>query len=65
MQIKIAANWKTLSAEEKKEFEEEAAKDKERFANEMKTYVPTPGYEKTNEGKKKGAAGEAKTRKTR
>ena len=36
----IGASWKELGDEAKKPFEEQAAKDKERHAEEMKNYTP-------------------------
>lgn len=40
---KCADKWKTMNAKEKKRFEDMAARDKERFNREMKTYVPADG----------------------
>ncbi|PAA65504.1 hypothetical protein BOX15_Mlig020067g1, partial [Macrostomum lignano] len=40
---KCAEKWKTMNAKEKKRFEDMAARDKERFNREMKSYVPADG----------------------
>ncbi|KAK6177497.1 hypothetical protein SNE40_015588 [Patella caerulea] len=43
--------WRALEGDEKKKFDDKAAKDKLRFEREMKTYVPLPG-EKVGKSKK-------------
>lgn len=40
---KVSAEWRALTASDKKPFEAKAAKDKERYSAEMANYVPAPG----------------------
>ncbi len=42
---KLGELWKAVSDEEKKKYEALAAKDKERYTEEMSKYVPAPGFE--------------------
>ncbi|VEL27364.1 unnamed protein product [Protopolystoma xenopodis] len=48
-----SSKWKALSVKEKKKFEDLAAKDKERFAREMKGYSPPKDAGKKDKKKKK------------
>lgn len=44
--------WKNVKPAIKKKYEDAANKDKERYANEMKTYVPDPADKKKKKAKK-------------
>eukprot|EP00924_Labyrinthula_sp_SR-Ha-C_P015693 maker-scaffold_4-snap-gene-7.0-mRNA-1 protein AED:0.01 eAED:0.01 QI:367/1/1/1/0.66/0.5/4/90/628 len=44
---KVGEAWKSISQENKKKYEEEAAKDKERFEKDLKKYVPSEGFDKS------------------
>ena len=55
--------WKTLSEKKKKPFEKMAEEDKNRYAEEMKEYVPTEEEKEAMEAKKKGKKGDSKVSK--
>ena len=47
----VSEEWKGLSSDEKKKYEDMAAKDKLRYAEEMKNYTPPPGMGKDGKAK--------------
>jgi len=66
---KLGEQWKTLSDDEKVPYQGEASTDKERYATEMKTYVPSeesPVKEtKSKKGKKNGKEKKSRVSKKR
>ena len=52
--------WKAAGEEEKRPFEEAAAKDKLRYEEEMKSYTPPPGFD--SQGKSKDATKTSKVK---
>lgn len=48
-----STKWKALSEEERKPWDERAALDKQRYANEMESYQPPPGMSTQRSRKKK------------
>lgn len=48
----IGEKWKGLSADDKKEYDEKAAKDKERYQKEMESYGGSSGASKKPAAKK-------------
>jgi len=42
----VGRRWRELCADDKVKFEEQAAKDKKRYAKEYAAYTPAPGFEK-------------------
>ena len=55
----VSEAWKGLGTDEKKKYEDMAAKDKQRYADEMKDYTPPPGDGTDAKGKAEKGKGKA------
>lgn len=47
----VSEEWKGLTLEDKKKYEDMAAKDKVRYTEAMKNYTPPAGFDKDGKGK--------------